>query len=465
MFKQKVLEEGADVETDIAELELQRIECEEEAAKLTKKLVAAGVAQGKAKAEADEDVYKSLDSLEQKLCGIRRECSKRLNEAVESLRRCAAEVGKRLVSLEPLSSRSCNLPKGEMVRDRVRLMGTPEGRQQLRDKEAFQDGGPVLLDQEQPLKAPPYVQLGPDEWRLRGIHSHVVSKIGLRWLDDNWDIKDLFDLPRSGNKSGSPVLLKEKLILDLLSGNMTLQCLVSNDVAAAQPDIRHLSLRQLLRLRVRHLDFVPSGCGSNTVTGAQQAHENILISIDTQLFRQLGLTPIGECAPSNLSRELGDGNRHGREAVHIVAAAIVIPEPAWWCWWLSDTTRVFFHPKTFKCTNSFPVGGVLSLTDHSKRDPNEPTGHLRWFDWHVQHINSEDALPKWRPAGTASASASPSNAASCEDPTNGATGAGTAGALSPELLNTVRGNLKKTGGIPGSPVQGTPEGLLPVEAG
>lgn len=286
-------------------------------------------------------------------------------------------------------------------------------------------------------------------------------KIGLRILDEQWSTDNLYDFQRG--KDGCRVLFREKLLSDLLAGTIGLQAVVSNDVAAAQSDLNKLSVRQLLRLRIRHLEFVPSGCGSNTVTGVGGTHEAFLASLDSLLFKQLGLTAVGECAPSSLSASLGavDSHRLGRETVFFTAAARAIPSPGWWCWWLTDVEHVFFKPESFTCTRSFPDGGVLMMTDYSKRDQHEPTGHLRWFDWQVQHVKSQTGLPVVRPHEGASASGDGSPSKSSESPSGSATGAGVADKVSPQLLQSLRGNLRKTGVASA----GVPAAAAPVEAG
>ena len=47
-------------------------------------------------------------------------------------------------------------------------------------------------------------------------------------------------------------------------------------------------LPQLLRLRVLHLDFTPSGCGADTVTAVGGTHQAFLSTLDTLLFQHLG---------------------------------------------------------------------------------------------------------------------------------------------------------------------------------
>merc|ERR1711920_1160148 len=48
------------------------------------------------------------------------------------------------------------------------------------------------------------------------------------------------------------------------------------------------------------------------------------------------------------------------------------------------------------------IGGVLEVTDLSKRDRHEPSGRLRWLDWRVDHIHEESCLFTTLPKGESS---------------------------------------------------------------
>ena len=121
--------------------------------------------------------------------------------------------------------------------------------------------------------------------------------------------------------------------------------------------------------------------------------------LGTMLFKLLGAVATRPCVPSSFTPSLGavDRRRHGQEAAVFVMAARAVPSPGWWCWWLTDVEMVFFNPETFTYTRSFADGGVLKMTDFSKRAQVEPVGPLWWFDWHVQHVKSQTGLPVVRP--------------------------------------------------------------------
>jgi len=218
----------------------------------------------------------------------------------------------------------------------------------------------------------------------------------LRLLDASLPLEALETFPRG--RDGGSTLFRERLLADLMSGARELRSVVSSDVVAAQRDVHSLSLRQLLRLRVRHLDFVPSGCGSDTVTGVGGAHEAFLSAVDNRMFRLLGETVAGPFA-TQLDVDM---HRLGREAVLLVAAASAVTVSSWWCWWIMGELRVFLHVGNLSSCgasgpiviDSFPEGvaGVLEVTDYSKADRHEPTGTLRWFDWRVDLVACESAL-------------------------------------------------------------------------
>jgi len=165
----------------------------------------------------------------------------------------------------------------------------------------------------------------------------------------------------------------------------------ANDLAAAQRDVTRLTLRQLLRLRVLHLDFTPSGAGADSgVTGIGGTHEAFLATLDSSLFQRLG-----EKATNALKGDsLTDAHhRLGRQAVFLVAAAAALPDPVWWVWWITEKRRVYFNADQFSCNCDFPENdsGVLEVTDMSKPDRNATSG-VRWFDWRVHAVREEAAL-------------------------------------------------------------------------
>ncbi|CAE8600440.1 unnamed protein product, partial [Polarella glacialis] len=239
------------------------------------------------------------------------------------------------------------------------------------------------------LTSSPVECLGAGKWRIQGLYEHQLLKLGLRRLDaeELWSAEsfvNLLQLP-----SG---LFRERLLRDLLSGEVRLQSVLPSDIAAAQWDLRQLGVRQLLRLRVQHLDFIPSGCGSNSVTAVGNTHEAFLATLDSLVFQQLGRHAVSSQVVAPLKN--AEAYSLGREAVLMAAAATAITETPFWSWWINGQCRVFFNAPRFECTSKFPGNGgkVLEVTDLSKADHQEPTGKLRWLDWSVNLISSEADL-------------------------------------------------------------------------
>lgn len=241
------------------------------------------------------------------------------------------------------------------------------------------------------------------------------------------------------------------LISDLLRGDRKLQSITANDLNAAQFDLRHLKLRQLLRLRVLHIGYTPSGTGSDAVSTLGGAHSAFMSVLDHRLFEQLGRAVVGD-----LQLETGDTHvgvatpwhRIGRDAVFLAAGAAGINSPSWWSWQLSATRQVFFHASSFKLVDDFPeTGGVLVASDCSKPDTCEPTGTLRWFDWRVCHVMTWEELEA-KTQGTNTFSHCLQNSA--DQPSGAVSSPGgppssqLASTLSVTMLTGLRSGLRKT---------------------
>lgn len=400
-----------------------------------------------------EKLAAQLDAARQRNCSA-------FNEAAAEVRALAKELGEKMVVLRPSIKRSSAAGGGvsQRLEGLITKMSTAEGRQKLRDAEAAEEtlAPPSPCSKVEQMVAPPAEATDAGGWRIRGVYEYQVLKAGLRHLDNTWPVDQLLVFPRG--KDGNSLLFRERLLSQLLEGSLRLQSITNNDVAAAQRDVDRLSLRQLLRLRVLHLDFTPSGCGADTVTAVGGTHEAFLSKLDGLLFRQLGQRALGALAkePEGGALLERDAHRLGRQAVLTAAAALAVPSPPWWCWWVTSDRRAFFHAERFESEGTFPAEGVLEVTDLSKADRHEPTGKLRWFDWKADVVTSEANLSP-RPPGDAS----PSNEAAGEmgeehaaedgsqSPTrrrSTATGAAAAAMVSPEVLHGMRSSLRKTGG-------------------
>jgi len=229
---------------------------------------------------------------------------------------------------------------------------------------------PVLFD------CLPVESLAPGKWWIHGLHEQQALKAGLRRLDNTWDAQDIHIL-----QSGNAKLLREGLLQDLISGKRHLKAVPMCDISAAQGDVPHLTLRQLLRMRVLNLDYAPLGEGAAAVQAFIQ-------KVDALLFRRIGLAALG-----NMFGDLNEAAEHrlGRDLAMITAAAATLQEPCWWVCF-ADHHRFWFDPTSFKASTIFPrSGGVLEITDSSKVDPHSK-GMQRCLDWKVCLMVREDQV-------------------------------------------------------------------------
>lgn len=225
-------------------------------------------------------------------------------------------------------------------------------------------------------------RLQSGKWRIFGLHEDVMVKIGLERLDKSFGEEGLMEFPRRNN--GKTMLFREPLIKSLLNGSRDLKSSHKGDISAAQGDIKYLSFRQLLKLRVLHIDYDPTRHESTKVQAA------FLQSLDQSLFEQLPKTAIGETASLFNVQAL---RKFGLDLALLVAANDALssgrgsPSP-WWACYLQGQL-VYFDVSSFSVDGGFPASGVLEIQDLSK-----PDGHRRKIDWNVTHVMRENDLSK-----------------------------------------------------------------------
>lgn len=410
------------------------------------------------------DFAAALDRLNKQLESLRSRSASTLADAAADVRSMAADIGNKMVILGP-KPRPQVITKSQKMEGFIKSMSTAEGRQRLRDAEVSVAVAKPIIPLKEAMLAPPILNNGPTEWRINGVYHHQILKMGLRQLDYSWPVDDLLTFPRG--KDGSSVLFRERLFREMLEGTLRLQSITQNDIAAAQRDMDRLCLRQLLRLRVLHLDFTPSGCGADSVSAVGGTHEVFLNKLDGLLFRQLGQKAVKGLTAAPL--DSGEMHRIGRESVLFAAAAAAIRHPPWWCWWVTDQLQIFFDVSSFVCSREFADGGVLEVTDYSRKDKHEPTGNLRWFDWRIDLVSQEASLspssagrmdatelghkavvraPPLTTQSNGSASAAGPAAGTPDEsaPTASATGAGAAAMVSPEVLRGLKSSLRRADG-------------------
>merc|ERR1711871_1358821 len=154
-------------------------------------------------------------------------------------------------------------------------------------------------------------------------------------------------------EAGHSVLSKESMFKDMLTGARLLKGVPPTDAAAGQKDLHHLTVHQLLRIRVLNLDFAPGGNGS---------HAAFLSTLDDLICKRLG-----QIAASSRDRsQSGNAICLGRDLVLAIAASKVVSTPRHWlCWY--GSRRIFFHMDRLACTSccdaAFEDGGVLEFDD------------------------------------------------------------------------------------------------------
>jgi len=422
--------------------------------------------------EAIEKASERMASDVKKLLGDARRHAKGLGEKLVTLRPSWRGSNSRLSqtgsSPAPTSSQSgaanaSKVGKGKNIEHLIRSLSSVEGRQQAAAaKDAESVSVPTGVSKDSTLTKPPAEQLPTGEWWIHGVYEHQCLKAGLRVMEERWPEDGMDEFPRK--KDGSNVLFRETLFRDLLSGNVRVQSILGNDIAAAQRDLSHLNLRQLLRLRVHHLEYVPSGCGADTVHAVGATQEAFMNALDSLLFKMLGRKAL-EGLPNTSGL---DEHKAGREAVQLAAAAAAVPEPVWWCWWVTDSRRVYLDAHTLSSRSNFPEGpdaSVLEITDNSKRDHHDPSGRLRWMDWKMQIMTVESELSpaprrleggadkgtpqkedrKESKVGSPGSPAVAGEAADGGQASESAAGGATASMVSPNMLKDIRKSLRKTG--------------------
>jgi len=361
-----------------------------------------------------------------------------------------------LQKMPSVASRASLVPKVRAARgsiaSKITNLMSVGGRQSVKDLQE-EAGYVVTADQleVEVLRAPPVKVLEDERWQVHGVYTHVLLKVGLRHLDATWPDGDLLDLA-GGRLAAGKGLRQESLLKGLLSGDLNLKSVAASDITAAQYDLQRLSLRQLLKIRVHHLDFTPSGAAVDSISTLQNQHEAFLNTLDGMLFKILGKKAVGDAAEVSAD----DAHRFGREAVQFVAADIGLESAPTrrWAWWLDKDRRVFFTVADFASTSSFPSEGVLEVDDRSKRDAIEPSGRLMWFDWHVSVVRDETELSRTPLASVGSKGKGHQDDDGDEE--GGSPGVGVrksksvnlAGGASPSQLVNLRQSLKKVSTTP-----------------
>jgi len=119
-------------------------------------------------------------------------------------------------------------------------------------------------------------------YKLHSITEQRVLKAGLlklqKVLAGRFSLEQLSELPR--RRDGGQLFMTPSFYQRLLRNELELKTLLDGDVSAAQSDVRHLRLEQLLTIRTGCLDWA-------TECEMKSAHINFLHSVDVHLFERL----------------------------------------------------------------------------------------------------------------------------------------------------------------------------------
>ncbi|CAE8585167.1 unnamed protein product, partial [Polarella glacialis] len=137
---------------------------------------------------------------------------------------------------------------------------------------------------------------GKRHWRLENVPEKRVLKAGLLRLQQLLGSSSgLWDEDAAEPSASSPKrVLRRSFFERILDGQLELKACPPSDVLAAQGDLRHLSVRQLLAIRTRELDFPVTQAGSFNV------HSNFLAALDNELFDKIGRRALRGQAPPEL---------------------------------------------------------------------------------------------------------------------------------------------------------------------
>jgi len=158
-----------------------------------------------------------------------------------------------------------------------------------------------------------------DHWRLEHVEQRVFES-GLLALQTQ--------LTRSPPKTpvarqGSAVL-RASFFERLLEGHVELKACPANDVAAAQGDLKKLSLSQLLALRILTKDF------PTTSVGSLKVHGHFLAALSSELFQKVGARALGEeMATRKRLEQIGARLVLCLGAAELLAAADPAPPQRW----------------------------------------------------------------------------------------------------------------------------------------
>jgi len=202
-----------------------------------------------------------------------------------------------------------------------------------------------------------------------------VLKAGLSAISDTLGTQGLTTFPR--RPSGVPVLTRQGFFERLLTKETLLQNCSNTDVTAAEGDVKHLSLEQLLWIRCQQFE--------TSKGAAAQPKERFLRLVDRAAVGLLSQRLLHqEAALADVQRAL-----LMRHVVLIYGANEELQElgdgtgleSAWWLLSVAGK-RYYLHLPRCEVKTSAPEGAVWCFRSHTAPDPRDPS-QSRSFKWQV----------------------------------------------------------------------------------
>lgn len=158
-------------------------------------------------------------------------------------------------------------------------------------------------------------------WNLPEVSESKVVKIAIAYLFDRLVREEgeaaIVELPVPSEGAG---IIQSSFMRRLLSQEFQLKSATRGDVCAAQPDLRLLSLLQLLAIRSRSIDFA-------TVSSSHSAHSSFLETVDALVLEKLARRGLSTSA--DVMRLSADALRSlGLSMMLVIGAAEVLATEA-----------------------------------------------------------------------------------------------------------------------------------------
>jgi hypothetical protein len=219
---------------------------------------------------------------------------------------------------------------------------------------------------------------GIDSCLVDGVLQFQVQNKGFRLLDERFSDEGIESFGR--RSSGAPLLLREKMMSDIIMQRRSLKDLPASDVSAVQGDLKHLSMRQLLKIRAVYLELKSHVAAVN---GLIEMTENLLLE---QVGKQALNPVLPHLDEKPTSIELKDV---ARRFILIVATSNEVADVFRTPWWVYShkAQRLYLNVDECECSIAFPEAGVLDTEEQARME-----GPRTQFRWLVNFVHKEADL-------------------------------------------------------------------------